>query len=188
MARGPWLLLSLSHGVATGHLCLEVMSSRCSLVGPSEGQRWILTVYPSTLELWPQDCDSRLTVALLLPLPASSPFCTWLIEEASSRSPVSHSGGPNLSLQGSPHAQCDGPQHLCLHIPPTLLHWQFQKHSQHSHLRASVLAGPLPWNILSPVTQTAPTLISFRIHLHSEVFASHPLGPLNSPSLVNFSP
>lgn len=127
MARGPWLLLSLSHGVATGHLCLEVMSSRCSLVGPPEGQRWIPTVYPSTLELWPQDCDSRLTVALLLPLPASSPFCTWLIEEASSRSPVSHSGGPNFSLQGSPHAQCDGPQHLCLHIPPTLLHWQFQK-------------------------------------------------------------
>lgn len=34
MAQGPWLLLSLSHGVATGHLCLEAMSSRCSLVGP----------------------------------------------------------------------------------------------------------------------------------------------------------
>lgn len=149
---------------------------------------WIPTVYPSTLDLWPPyDCNSRLTVALLLPLPASSPFCTRLLEEASSRSPVSHSGGHNSSLQGSPHAQCDGPQRLCLHVPPTLLHWQFQ-HSQPSHLRASILAGPLPWNILSPVTRTAPTLVSFRIHLHSEVFAAHPLGPLNPPSLVNFSP
>lgn len=187
MTWGPWLLLSLSHGVATGHLCLEVMSSTCSLVGPPEGQRWIPTVYPSTLELWPQDCDSRLTVALLLPLPASGPFCTWLLEEASSRSPVSHSGGPNLSLQGSPHAQCDGPSISASTSPQLSCTGNFRK-SQHSHLRASVLAGPLPWNILSPVTQTAPTLISFRIHLHSEVFAAHSLGLLNPPSLVNFSP
>lgn len=152
--QDPWLL-SLSHGVATGHLCLEVMSSRCSLSGAPEDKEvdtHSLPQHPGALA--PGLRQPCLTVALLLPLPASESIL-HLADRGSSRSPVSHSGGLTSHFRAAPTPNVMGPSISASHIPQLSCTGNF-RNSQHSHLRASVLAGPLPWNILSPVTQAAP--------------------------------